>query len=270
MDKNLYPTVSDFVFDVRRVFANCLRFNAEAGNTFRPMSKEMITSAEDLMNLFIAKVETHGPVYPKLLYCWKTCLQLLDSIIALKNVYKNTDNEFPTAHYFLHPVSFYFKGPTPPEYDEKVKVPMDLGTITSKLFEGFHQTVDEFVADCHLVPANCRAFYGERDDGAMYISQASILDKFMSQHLENLQRYDRSPPGIDERNRFLNAPPIKVLKPPKTFLTSMLQELRNSTYTDKFTKVRFLIFSNHFIYKCSTLAEIMVPNFVLTVIISHM
>eukprot|EP01083_Nonionella_stella_P129431 392749_1 len=96
----------------------------------------MAQTSEDLMILFLPK--TKKPMYKKLLYCWKRCLEIIDDALALKN----PDDGYPTVHYFLHPVSFYFGGVLPPDYLGKVKNPSDFGTITSKVLEGVYQNIE--------------------------------------------------------------------------------------------------------------------------------
>jgi hypothetical protein len=113
----------------------------------------MPTMSEELMHLFIQSLSVK-PLYPKLLYCWTMCLKIIDEALGLQN----PDDGYPTIHYFLHPVSFYFGGIFPPGYLEKVTVPMDYGTIMTKLMEGSYQTVKDFVSDCRLVTSNCKVF----------------------------------------------------------------------------------------------------------------
>jgi len=237
-NRDHYKHASEFVKDIRRIFANCLRYNTDSSNTcntFRPVAREMIGAAEDIMDVFIAQRESEV-VYPKLLYCWKSCLQFLDDLLSLKNA----DNGYATAHYFLHPVSFYFDDEFPREYLEKVKTPMDFGTITSKLFEGNYCTVDEFIDDCRLVHTNCNTYHSAKNDeeAVAFKSQADTLNKFMSPRLDKLIKSDRSLAGIDARKEFASSNHnAKGLKAPMEFYKSMMQELRASTYKDKFTKI---------------------------------
>ena len=161
-------------------------------------------------------------------------MEVLNELLTLKN----RDDGFPTAHYFLHPVSHFWGGEFREDYMEKVKQPMDLGTVTAKLCEGMYQTVEDFVVDCRLVPANCKAYYNKRDDGPKFMAQAARLDQFMSKKLETLLDYDRSNDGKKSKKMAMDPSQFTLLKPPKAFFTSILQDLRGSTYTDKFTKVR--------------------------------
>ncbi|MFN9979285.1 MAG: bromodomain-containing protein, partial [bacterium] len=128
-------------------------------------------------------------LYPPLLYCWQVCVGSLDVLLAMKNA----DDGLPTAHFFLHPASFYFSDKQyPPDYLQKVVEPMDLGTVTSNLMEGVYQSVSKFVADCSLVCQNCYKYNGDRADGAVLVAQAQRLQSQMEQQLGALIRYDQT------------------------------------------------------------------------------
>ena len=197
----------------------------------------MITTTEDLLQLFL-KDAIKSKQFPPLLYCWKSCLEILDAILELKN----ENDGFPTAHYFLFPAAFYYGGQLPEEYSTKVKKPCDFGTITTNLFEGNYKSVDDFVHDCYLVPANCRAYYEGKEDSASasYVTQAKKLDQFMKKKLEALLRFDKSSEGHAARKSAENPTVTVSRNPPKMFFVAILQELRKSTYTDRYTKVRSL------------------------------
>ena len=232
LDKNTHTHVSEFASDLRHIFGNCLLFNALAGDSFRPVAQSMANTSEDLMHLLIQQ-HSAKPIYPKLLYCWKMCLQIIDKALELKNL----DDGYPTIHYFLHPVSFFFGGGFPPEYFEKVQTPMDFGTITSKLMDGTYQSVDSFVLDCRLVTTNCKAFYMGKPEGAVFVGQAMRLEEFLSQHIEVIGRYDSSQQGSVAKSSVPNPPVVDLVKPRKDFLTSLIAFLRDLTYTDSTTKV---------------------------------
>lgn len=244
MEKGAYPNVSAFIVDLRRIFGNCLRFNALDGDSFRPVAVSMASTTENLMHLFLQS-HSSKEIYPKLLYCWKSCVELLDKALTLKN----PEDNYPTAHYFLHPVSFYFGGHLPPDYLDKVPMPIDFGTITSKLFDGTYQTVKEFVSDCRLVTANCKSFYGDNPEGKLFILQATRLEQYLMPLIDGLVRYDTSQQGINAKKAF-HSPLIEVpLKPPKAFTQNLLKFLREATYTDRASKVSFdrlPYFSNYY------------------------
>ena len=236
LDRNGYGSVADFAKDLRRIWGNCLRYNVLLGDPLRQVGLEMLISSEQYLHLFVIKnlnlSPTSSKAYPKLLYCWKSCLEILDAVVSLRN----QDDKQQTAHYFLHPASFYFKGKLPQEYTDKVKNPMDFGTITSNLIEGIYQTVDAFVKDCKLVTSNCRAYH--EDPEVMYVVQANRLEEFLSPRLNDLLQFDKNSKGAEGRKITASPMPLTLLKPPSIFYTSMLDELRSANYTDKSTKVR--------------------------------
>lgn len=133
LDKNEYKTVAQFVLDLRRIFANCLRFNTSMKDRLRPLAVDLLSTSEDLIATFLIrgqKLPTNNPsdVYPQLLYCWSFCIKVLNTLFNLTNP---VDGQ-PTVLYFLHPVTMYCGGQYPPDYLNLVKRPMDFGTITSK------------------------------------------------------------------------------------------------------------------------------------------
>lgn len=236
LDKNEYPTVSAFVLDLRRIFANCLRYNTSIKDSLRPVAVETLTTAEQLMTVFLAKPEHPSQLYPPLLFCWKLCLNVLDTLFNMANP---VDGQ-PTALYFLHPVSFYCGGQFPPDYLEKVTTPMDFGTVTAKLIEGQYTGISQFEADCKLVIDNCNSYYGGRDDGRVFTEQAGRLRDTLRQQLSSLNRYVKSPAGESlKRQSQMSISAVHFPKPPIPLLLNMIEELRSLKYTDKATKVRY-------------------------------
>uniref|UniRef100_A0A7S2EII2 Bromo domain-containing protein n=1 Tax=Ditylum brightwellii TaxID=49249 RepID=A0A7S2EII2_9STRA len=232
LEKNEYPTCALFVLDLRRIFGNCLRYNTSINDSFRSVATEMISYTEDYLKYFV-EPNTNGLLaYPRLLYCWKLCLSILDELISMTN----PSDGHQTVHYFLHPVSFYCGGEFPPGYVDKVKTPMDLGTVTSKLIEGIYQSVGAFVADCRRVVENCKSFYGGRDDGASFVEQAVRLQESMAQQLGALLRYDKEL-GVKAQVVALTTKIITIEKPKQEFLMGILNDLRNAKYTDRYTKL---------------------------------
>jgi len=130
LDRNEYSTVAQFVLDLRRIFANCLRFNTSMKDRLRPLAAELLATAEDLSVTFLITGQKlpASDVYPPLLYCWSFCIKVLNTLFNLTN----PCDQQPTVLYFLHPVTMYCGGQYPPDYLTLVKKPMDFGTITSK------------------------------------------------------------------------------------------------------------------------------------------
>ncbi len=148
-------------------------------------------------------------------------------------------------------MSFFWGGEFPPEYKDIVKTPMDLGTVTSNLLEGSYQSVNSFVCDCKLISENCKNFYKGRDDGELFTKQATILEKFVSVQCGSLARYDQSSEGSNAKKAPIT--PRKLLRPPKDFLLSIVEGLRKTVYTDRYTKVwQSIFFFSAFFFFCNS------------------
>lgn len=250
-NRNDYKTLQSFCLDLRRIFANCLRFNTSIQDGLRPVAIEVLETTEQLLAVFILQDEstTQQQIsasskskkkqnsqlpYPPLLYCWKMCLQILDKLYNLVNP---TDGQ-PTALYFLHPVSVYCGGEFPPDYLQKISKPMDFSSVTGNLLEGRYESVDEFATDCRLIISNCNLYYSGREDGKLYVEQANRLNESLSPQLDQLVRYDKSAKGTADRlNAVSAAKTMKLDRPPVQQMLSTLEDLRKLKYTDKATKI---------------------------------
>eukprot|EP00571_Detonula_confervacea_P006186 CAMPEP_0172316206 /NCGR_PEP_ID=MMETSP1058-20130122/27507_1 /TAXON_ID=83371 /ORGANISM="Detonula confervacea, Strain CCMP 353" /LENGTH=1200 /DNA_ID=CAMNT_0013030463 /DNA_START=35 /DNA_END=3637 /DNA_ORIENTATION=+ len=233
LDKNQYSALGDFVQDLRLIAANCLQYNTSpGGDSFRPVAMEFLTTAEDLCRLFIAKHEAPTIVYPTLLYCWVDCIKAVDELINMTN----PEDGLQTAWYFLHPVTYFCGGQYPEGYLEKVKRPIDLGTIVQQLMAGHYNSVGAFVADCRRIVENCRAFYAGDEEGASLCEKANRLHGSMEKNLDPLIDFDQSDKGAKAKERA--APKYIVIKrPEKDFLKNIMRELRAAKYTDKSTRL---------------------------------
>ena len=249
-----YHDVERFVLDLRRVFANCLRYNTSINDSFRAVARNTLTAAESILSFFIPASTHLLPMYPRLMYCWKLALSVLDTLVNMTN--PGDGNQ--TAHFFLHPVSYYFGGEGSPSYVAyvaKIKKPMDFGTITTNLIEGIYEKVEEFVADCRLVCDNCREFYANQPGGETFVELSDRLKGLMQQQLGALVRYDSSSQAAAVRAT--PVAPLAISRPSPASLLAMLTELKETKYTDKFTKVRSLLsdallFCQIYIYYLST------------------
>lgn len=235
LEKGTYKHVKDFVLDIRRIFANCLRYNTSMKDILRPVAVEVLQTAEQLFKVMLlpanAVAGAAPPPFPPLIFCWKLCIDILDTLYNLVN----PADAQPTALYFLHPVSFYCGGSFPSDYLEKIPKPMDFGTVTANLLEGRYQTVDSFANDCRLVISNCHEYYKGREDGKIYVEQASRLNEYLSRQLDQLARYVKTSKGASDRLRSVQ--PEMLPRPPPALLMSVLEELRALKYTDKATKI---------------------------------
>ena len=234
LERNQYSTIAAFVLDLRRIFSNCLRFNTSIKDKLRPVAVSTLKTAEELCTVFLAKPESPTVAYTPLLYCWVLCISILDQL------YNLTDEESgqPIAFYFLHPVPCYTGGQYPEGYLEKIKKPMDFGTVTQHLIEGKYTSLDEFELDCQLVLDNCITYYGGSPDGKVFADQAERLKAALLPQLEKLKRYIKSPAGTTLRNQSTLAVTTTYLQKPQIhLLLNIIAELRALNYTDKATMV---------------------------------
>mmetsp|Transcript_20704 Transcript_20704/g.50839 ORF Transcript_20704/g.50839 Transcript_20704/m.50839 type:complete len:1283 (-) Transcript_20704:46-3894(-) len=233
LERNEYQTPAGFVLDLRRIFANCLIYNSQV-STFRRVAVDVLATGEQLITVFLAQPEHPTVVYPPLLFCWKLCLSVLDTLYNLTN----PQDGAPTALYFLYPVSFYCGGQFPPDYLTKVTKPMDFGTVTKQLLEGQYVSVDQFEADCRLVLDNCTVYYGGREDGVIFTEQASRLLAVLTQQMTALKKYIKSPQGEALRRAAQNTVnTVSLPKPQIHLLLGIIEDMRASNYTDKATKI---------------------------------
>jgi hypothetical protein len=242
-NKGGYTTVAAFVWDLRRIFGNCLRYNTTNGkDSLRPIAVETLGAVDQLCTFFLAKPEhqqnpmgTTPALFPPLLFCWKLCVNVIDTLYNLTN----PEDRNPTAYYFMHPVSFFFGGTLPADYLHKAPKPMDFGTVTSQLMEGQYTTLDQFENDCKLVISNCMAYYGEKADSKVFCAQATRLNLVLQQQLDALNRYVKSTTGLSaQKSAKLGISTATLLpKPPIPLLLNILSELRDQKYTDKATKI---------------------------------
>ncbi|KAL7542395.1 hypothetical protein ACHAXR_011744 [Thalassiosira sp. AJA248-18] len=229
LDKNLHSTVGEFVHDLRLIGANCLQYNTTVNDSFRPVAIDFLTTAEDLCNFFIAKHESPKTPYPSLLYCWEDCVKIFSELINMIN----PEDGHQTAWYFLHPVSFFFQGSWPEGYMDKVKQPIDIGTIVQHLITGSYNSVGSFVADCRRIVENCHAFNGVTEPLG---EQASRLNAIMEKSLGQLSLFDQSDKGAKAREKAASKCMV-IKRPEKDFLREIMRELRAATYTDKLAKI---------------------------------
>jgi len=232
LDKNQYANLDEFVLDLRRIAANCLQYNTTLDDSFRPLAVEFLTTAEDLCKFFLAKPESPKIVYPSILYCWADCVKAIDELIQMTN----PEDQLQTAWFFLHPVSYFCQGNFPPGYLDKVKKPIDLGTIVQNLLSGRYKSVGAFVADCRSVTENCHAFYEGNDEGAELCAKADRLYESMEKNLGQLFLFDQSEKGAKAREKAASKYMV-IKRPEKDFLRDIMRELRAATYTDRAAKI---------------------------------
>lgn len=267
LDKNQYSTIDEFVNDLRLISANCLQFNSNPfdsmknDDSFRTIAVNFLDTSEKLCNFFIVQHElsstssssTKLNVYPTLLHSWLDCVKVIDEMIQLINP---TDG-IQTSWYFMEPVSYYCGGLFPDGmftipnincasptltlltnhysigYLEKIKKPIDFGTITHNLILGRYTSVMQFASDCKQVFENCLIFYAGSDDVTL-CEQATRLLKCITKHLTPLLDAEKKNPTTSATS---NKPVMTIKRPKKEFLKDVMRDLRATTYTDKAVKL---------------------------------
>ena len=230
LENRSYKSVADFCLDLRRIFSNCLCYNTGMKDSIRPVALNLLEKSENYLALFFSAVGYAS--YPKLLYCWKLCMEVIGTLFNLVNP---SDGQ-PTVLYFLYPVKVYCGGQFPADYLEKVSKPMDFQTVASNLLEGRYKAVEEFARDLKLIVENCNTYYADREDGRLYVEQANRLGAVMSQQLDQLMRYDRSSRANSERAK-VGTVVIPIIRPPPQVLEGILNDLRSLKYSDKATRI---------------------------------
>lgn len=164
-----YSSKDAFAHDVRLIFANCLVYNSDV-----VVSKVMRSHAVTLMKLFEAQFAKIGGSWPGISERWK-CHQIIDELLGHR-----TDGQ-ETAQWFKYPIETYFDSPEqiPYGYYNKVKVPMDLGTVSSKLHLGEYKRVQEFLDGLQLVFDNCIKYWKSEPYGQAYCDSADALTKVL-------------------------------------------------------------------------------------------
>ncbi len=147
LQTDMYSTVEMFLRDLRRVFANCVRY-------WGPMGEETITAeALHLLKLCEEKLTPNLSTW-RLCKHWMKCTRVLFGLLA-----KGETSTF----IFLRPISFYYDGIVPEDYIPTVLYMSDIGSLTSSLFEGDIASPQGFVRECVRIFHNCQ-IYTEYED----------------------------------------------------------------------------------------------------------
>ena len=233
LDKDQYSTIGDFVNDLRLIAANCLQYNTIVDDSFRPIAVNFLSTAEELVKFFVARPELPTVTYPSLLHSWKECVSVIDELVNMTN----PENGLQTIWFFLFPVTYFCGGEYPEGYLNKVKRPIDFGTIIQNLLvAGKYTTVAAFAADCRRVVENCRTYYAGNDEGISLCEQANRLMISMDKKLGPMLAKEKSGALAKEWDKEMTKY-ITIKRPEKDFLRNIMRELREATYTDSVVKI---------------------------------
>ncbi|TYZ58697.1 hypothetical protein PybrP1_007837 [[Pythium] brassicae (nom. inval.)] len=171
-----YADLRAFAFDVRLVFSNCLIYNSDV-----VLSKVMRSHAVTLMKLFETLFEKVGGRWPGVPERWK-CHQILHEILAHR-----TDGQ-ETAQWFKYPIQTYFDSPDqiPYGYYKKIRVPMDLSTVSARLHLGEYAHAAEFIKDVKLIFDNCIRYWKPDPQGQTYCESAKTLTALLKAQVDHV------------------------------------------------------------------------------------
>lgn len=183
-----YANLDDFAHDVRLIFANCLVYNSDV-----VISKVMRSHAVTLMKLFESQFAKIGGSWPGIPERWK-CHQILQELLGHRS------NGQETAQWFKYPFETYYDSPeqVPYGYRQKIKAPMDIGTVSSRLHLGIYKRFSEFADDLRLVFDNCITYWKTEPYGQAYCESAEVLIKLLETQSALVLRSSSSGPSDDK------------------------------------------------------------------------
>lgn len=171
-----YADIHAFARDVRLIFSNCLIYNSDV-----ILSKVMRSHAVTLMKLFETLFEKIGGAWNGIAERWK-CHQILHEILAHR-----TDGQ-ETAQWFKYPIQTYFDSADqiPYGYYKKIKVPMDIGTVSARLHLGEYKHVSEFIKEVKLIFDNCIRYWKPDPQGQTYCESARVLTNLLKSQVDSI------------------------------------------------------------------------------------
>ncbi len=158
----MYSTVEIFLRDLRRVFANCVRYWGPMGS--QPLVTEALQRLKHCENAIKPKLSNW-----RLCGSWAKCMRVLSGLLAKGE---------KVTYIFQRPVTFYYNGAIPEDYIPTVLYMSDIGSLTSSLLEGDIASPEGFIRECVRIFRNCQ-MYTEHDDyrkcGAIMLKELESL-----------------------------------------------------------------------------------------------
>ncbi len=147
LHNGMYSTVEIFLRDLRRVFANCIRYWGPTG--MQPIISEALHRLKLCEDNLTPKLSNW-----RLCKSWMKCMRVLSGLLAKGE---------KVTYIFQRPVSFYYNGAIPKDYIPTVLYMSDIGSLTSSLLEGDVASPQGFVRECVRIFRNCQ-MYTEHED----------------------------------------------------------------------------------------------------------
>ena len=216
-----YTYVDEFCVDIRRVFANAIRYNFHGDKSSVNLRRNVTTTAlkfEQRLLDFNKKFVSNVPMCPPLPEL-RMCLAALETSFKVPTIIRNAPVGTPAVVSFIDPVDIQLSGQLLDKYRAEVEYPMDYGTITSKVFGAVadgsaYMSSDDFLNDVKLVASNCEAYWGKRLDegGADYITDAKALQSAIESRLDAVR--SEGPPLMPTL-QIITSPPVMAAPAPQ-------------------------------------------------------
>lgn len=174
--------VHSWILDLRRIGANCVRYNTFPKDEFRAAGVSFAVSVEKeidskLRGLFGGQGSGAQPP-PKLLPSWTKILKRIEAAFQFEEMSGKAQKAFP----FFHPIASYYDSPEPiRDYLRYVSHPISVGEIVAKLMQAEYQSFDQVDRDVKRIFSNCRTYFGpsgggHASEGAAYFCE--LCDEF--------------------------------------------------------------------------------------------
>jgi len=181
-----YDDVDTWVRDLRRIAANCLRFNVDVrhkeardeGKKFLlAVEKELANAGGKLSSTTTTTTKTTTPTPTTPPTTWKPLLRGWDEVVTVveEAILDEFDDDGSQRSYaFLHPIASYYDSKAAVDYYSKaVAEPVSVGEVVGKLIEGkvrgddgeAYASTRDVDRDVRKVFSNCLGYFGPRGAG---------------------------------------------------------------------------------------------------------
>ncbi|MAD25195.1 MAG: hypothetical protein CMO44_13580 [Verrucomicrobiales bacterium] len=126
------------------------------------------------MESFIALSFTPGSHYPELMPDFHVAFDTLKQAKGIKLELDGKPTDIGT--WFAKPIMKYFDPLVWVAYQEVVKEPMDLQTLTMLVCDGTLRSIEELKRAFIKISSNCVSFYSSRPEGRSYIQAAKFIE----------------------------------------------------------------------------------------------
>jgi hypothetical protein len=143
INSGYYNSLTDVIVDVRQIFSNCYLYNMEDSPVYDMAKRLEAYFNHDLLPNLNQSQHWNEPEFEGLEKKDRRCAEVMITKLLSQ----------PFSYFFAAPVDPIRDGA--PDYLIKIRHPMDLGTIQSKVKGNKYQSLFEFERDVNLVFDNC-------------------------------------------------------------------------------------------------------------------